>query len=146
MADVKPARQSKFNKVVANTIFSLAKAGKTNDEIAEIIGVSRSTIYVWKQRFPETLDSLNDAKEGIDDMVEVSLLKRALGYSAPEIKYFTDKGIVTDERTVIKHYPPDTTACIFWLKNRRPEDWRASVEPEHNAKPFEFASDPKKKE
>jgi hypothetical protein len=31
-----------------------------------------------------------------------------------------------------EHYPPDTTACIFWPKNRRRDKWRDKHEIEHD--------------
>lgn len=82
----------------------LAQEGKTEDEIAERLGVSKATITNWKQAHPEFLAALKTSKEQADSLVEESLYKKAL------------KG--------------DVTACIFWLKNRQPAKWREKQEVE----------------
>jgi hypothetical protein len=89
------------------------------------------TLNHWKDAHPEFLHSLKQGKEVADAQVEKSLYERALGYSHPEVKVFNNAGeIITYE--VTKHYPPDPTSMIFWLKNRRPEQWRDKQEHDHN--------------
>jgi hypothetical protein len=53
----------------------------------------------------------------------MSLYQRACGYTHKEEKVFCNQGEITTH-VVDKHYPPETTACVFWLKNRKPDDWR----------------------
>lgn len=125
---VKTGRPSKYHPVLATAIVNLAKQGKTVKEIAQTLGIAESTIYLWQAQGGKLSESIKEAKRQVDDMVEASLLQRALGYSAPETKYFAHEGVVVDEKETIKHYPPDATSAIFWLKNRRPEEWRDKVE------------------
>lgn len=97
-----------------------ARDGLTDEQIAKNIGVSVSTLNNWKIKYVEILESLKRGKEVVDRLVENALLKRALGYSYTEITY--EGGVET--KRVVKEVVPDTTAQIFWLKNRKPEDWR----------------------
>ncbi len=100
-----------------------AKLGATEREIAEMFNVSEVTLNAWKNERPEFLAALKLGKEGPDDRVERSLYNRAVGYSFDSIKVFQFQGQIV-EAPVVEHVPPDTTAGIFWLKNRRPELWR----------------------
>jgi hypothetical protein len=65
--------------------------------------------------------------------VERSLYHRAVGYSYDAVKIFMPGGkgkpVIVPYR---EHMPPDTVACIFWLKNRRREEWRDKQEVEHS--------------
>lgn len=101
-----------------------ARDGLTDEQIAENIGITATTLYEWKNRFPEISEALKKGKEVVDIRVENALLKRALGYEYTEERIeISDK----DGRKVIqtvKTVLPDTTAQIFWLKNRRPDKWR----------------------
>ena len=103
-----------------------ARDGLTDEQIAENIGISRSTLSDWKNKFSDISDALKKGKEVVDIQVENALLKRALGYDFQEERVErSDKDGVKVVQT-IKHVPGDTTAQIFWLKNRRPEIGRAS--------------------
>jgi hypothetical protein len=77
-------------------------------------------LNVWKERYPDISDTLKKGKEVIDRQVENALLKRALGYKYDEVTL--ENGVET--KRVTKEVVPDTTAQIFWLKNRRPDEWR----------------------
>lgn len=96
-----------------------ARDGLTDEQIAKNIGVSVSTLNNWKIKYVEILESLKRGKEVVDRQVENALLKRALGYTYEEITY--EGGIET--KRVVKEVVPDTTAQIFWLKNRKRETW-----------------------
>ena len=101
-----------------------ARDGLTDKQIAENIGVAYSTFRDWIKRFPALSAPLKRGKEVIDRQVENALLKRALGYEYVETtKELTDLGL-TVTKQVTKQVAPDTTAQIFWLKNRKPENWR----------------------
>ena len=52
------------------------------------------------------------------------LLKRALGYEYTEKKIEIEANGGKKITQTVKHMAPDTTAQIFWLKNRRPDKWR----------------------
>lgn len=97
-----------------------ARDGLVDEQIAENIGIRAGTLYDWKNRFPDISEALKKGKEVVDRQVENALLKRALGYTYAEITY--ENGAET--KRVIKEVVPDTTAQIFWLKNRKPEIWR----------------------
>ena len=96
----------------------------------------------WKSKYSDICDTLKRGKEVVDIQVENALLKRALGYTYKEVtreKVFnpeTGKYELMPTKEVTKEVVPDTTAQIFWLKNRRPEQWRdkrdVSVEGELN--------------
>lgn len=124
-------RPSKFNDLIFGKIIELAKAGKTNRQIAEIVGIHESTICDWQNVNPEFLFSIKEAKQQADEMVEAALFKRATGYSHPAVKIMQAGGEVIKEEYT-ESYPPDPTAAIFWLKNRRPAEWRDKQELEHS--------------
>lgn len=101
-----------------------ARDGLTEKQIAHNIGISEQTLNVWKNKYTSLSESLKKGKEVVDRQVENALLKRALGYSYIETtkELVGTKMVVTKE--VVKEVQPDTTAQIFWLKNRRPDIWR----------------------
>ena len=109
----------------------LASQGATDREIAEELEVSEATLYRWKHSHPEFRESLRLGKEAADDRVEQSLYRRAVGYSFDAIKIMQYEGqpVIVPH---VEHVPPDTTAGIFWLKNRRREQWRDKQEHEHS--------------
>ena len=110
------------------------EAGFTDQDLADLFGVSRSTINLWKLENKEFSDALKIGKEKADDQVERALYHRALGYSYDAVKVFmpanSDKPVLVPYR---EHVPPDVTACIFWLKNRRPGQWRDVQDHRHMA-------------
>lgn len=97
-----------------------ARDGLTDEQIAKNIGINRDTLYRWKKAYPDFSDALKRGKEVVDRQVENALLKRALGYTYDEVTF--EDGV--EVKRVRKQVVPDTTAQIFWLKNRKPEDWR----------------------
>lgn len=97
-----------------------ARDGLTNEQIAQNIGVSRKTLQEWCVKYGDIGDTLKRGKEVVDRQVENALLKRALGYKYDEVTI--EKGVET--KRVTKEVVPDTTAQIFWLKNRRPDKWK----------------------
>lgn len=101
-----------------------ARDGLTDEQIASNMGISRSTLNVWKDKFSDISDTLKKGKEIVDREVENALLKRALGYEYVETKTKTEGGFVTEITTTTKQVVPDVTAQIFWLKNRKPETWK----------------------
>jgi hypothetical protein len=117
-----------------------ARDGLIDEEIAGKIGIAPSTLYLWKDKYLEIAEALKKGKEVIDFEVEQALLKRALGYSYKEQTYervwnpTLNKYIKVNTKTVTKQVVPDTTAQIFWLKNRKPDKWRDKQEIEHSGK------------
>ena len=101
-----------------------ARDGLTDEQIAANIGIHVRTLYEWKKRNQQIVQSLKKGEEVIDYEVENALLKKALGYTVKEEKLTKDGEVVELEREV----PGDVTAQIFWLKNRKPEKWRNKPE------------------
>lgn len=101
-----------------------ARDGLTDDGIADKIGISRSTLSDWKNKFPDISDALKKGKEVVDIQVENALLKRALGYDYQEEKIERSGKDGIKVTQTLKHIPPDTTAQIFWLKNRQKAKWK----------------------
>jgi hypothetical protein len=123
-------RPSKFKKEYIAQAKKLCKLGATDSEIADFFGIEVRTLYRWKNESDEFCQSLKSGKAEADERVERSLFARALGYEHPEVDIrVVDKEIV--QTPIVKYYPPDTTAAIFWLKNRKPGEWRDKQEVEH---------------
>ena len=121
------ARPSKYKQEFIKQAEKLCMLGATDIEIADFFEVNVATLYRWKNEQPKFCESLKVSKAIADDRVERSLFARASGYEHEEV----DIRVVMNEiiqTPIRKFYPPDTTACIFWLKNRRPEEWRDKVE------------------
>lgn len=101
----------------------LAEFGATLREIGEFFEISERSVINWMHWYPEFAAAVKTGKDIADDRVEQSLYRRALGYRYDAKKVFLHEG-----KPVIVEYeevcPPDTTACIFWLKNRRKDEWR----------------------
>ena len=112
-----------------------ARDGLTNIQIAHNCGVTENTFYRWQRSYPEIAEAVAKGKEVIDIQVENALLKRALGYEAEETKTYAkkDKGgnTQTHVEKIKKHIPGDTTAMIFWLKNRKAKEWNEKYHLEH---------------
>ena len=93
------------------------------------MGISTTSLYDYQLKFPEITDALKRGKAPVDTEVESALLKRARGgfeVKEKRIEKWKDADGVERDHTVIitREVPPDTTAQIFWLKNRRPDIWR----------------------
>ena len=105
-----------------------ARDGLTDEQIAENIGINVCTLYDWKNKYPNIADALKDGKDVADRQVENALFKSALGYTFDEVtKELKDDELVVT-KVVHKEVQPNTTAQIFWLKNRKRAEWRDRVE------------------
>lgn len=117
-----------------------ARDGLTDEQIAGNMGINVRTLYLWKKKNVQIFQSLKVGKEVADIEVENALRKKALGFRETEqtvstrrtVEYENGKRVREVTEPVVteveKYYPPDTTAQIFWLKNRRPEQWRDKQE------------------
>lgn len=101
-----------------------ARDGLSDEQIAHNMGISRSTLSEWKNKYSDIADTLKKTKEIVDREVENALFKRAMGYKYDEVTY--ERG--EEVKRVTKEVAPDTTAQIFWLKNRKPAEWRDKIE------------------
>lgn len=114
-----------------------AREGLTEEQIAHNMKISVKTLYNWKNKELQILQALKKGKKVVDFEVENALLKRALGYEYEELTY--ESGILT--KKVKKQVPPDTTAQIFWLKNRKPSSWRDKVIDNENEEAIKNANE-----
>lgn len=134
---------------------SLCRRGLTLPEIAAEFGIARSTLCAWKKRYPEFSEAMEAGKGTADAQVENSLFQKSLGYNAAVKKTFKLRTVRYNEETGKKieereelvegvdevHVAADTTAMIFWLKNRCPDTWRDVQRMEHGGK-VEVSHDP----
>jgi transcriptional regulator with XRE-family HTH domain len=127
------ARPTKFKEEYQQLCNRLAEYGLTDRQMSHALGVTEQTFNNWKLSHKEFFESLKRGKKLSDETVKRSLWERATGYDHYEDKIFNNGGEELVVSTV-KHYPPDTTAAIFWLKNRDPEKWREKQEVEHKHK------------
>ena len=119
-----------------------ARDGLTDEQIANNMGISVASLYNYKNQHLEILEALKKGKEVVDIEVENALLKKCFGYNVPVKKTFKLKQTEYDPETGKKikeyeklvegydevHIPADTTSQIFWLKNRKPKQWKDKVE------------------
>lgn len=127
------ARPSKYDPIITTVLArALAREGHTDEEIAERLDppIGVATLNRWKRDYPEFHEALKQGKSIVDAQVEESLLRRALGFSTTETRLEAKSdefGRPLRGGRVIKitrEVPPDSTAAIFWLKNRKPVQWR----------------------
>lgn len=128
----KDGRPTKFKEEYCIQVEKLCKLGATDKEIADFFEVDVSTIAEWKLEYSNFSDSIKAGKDLADANVAERLYQRALGFEHPseEIKVVSmgKEGSVIERVPIIKIYPPDPTAAIFWLKNRQPGKWRDKQE------------------
>jgi hypothetical protein len=131
----KPGRPSGYQASFAKQAEKLCSLGATDIEIADFFEIDVRTLYRWKHDHPELCQALNVGKVTADERVTHSLYQRAIGYEQEAVKIFMPAGA---KEPVYAPYrekvAPDTTAAIFWLKNRRPDLWRDKHEHEHTGK------------
>lgn len=123
-----------------------ARDGLTDEQIAKNMGIALSTLKLWKNGHPAILAALKRGKEVIDIEVENALLNKAMGfkvtvkksYKVKDVEYDNGRKVKESERIEMvdeeQYIPPDTTAQIFWLKNRKPAEWRDKQNIEHTGK------------
>lgn len=99
-----------------------ARDGLILEEIAYNMGINRSTLYKWQRSYIPIDNALKNGRAVADRKVENALFNRAIGGDVTEVKVTEGK----DGKSVVtttKHVPADVTACIYWLKNRKPDEW-----------------------
>ena len=107
-----------------------ARDGLSDKEIAHNIGISQGTMVNWKKAYPKIAAALKKNKEVANRIVENALFKRATGFEYTEtteervFNKTTNQFEIVVTKKVNKVVLPDTTAQIFWLKNRKPAEWR----------------------
>lgn len=126
-------RPTKYKDEYAEQVYKLCLLGATDEKLADFFDVDEATINRWKKNNAEFCESVKRGKEIADSEIAESLFHRAKGYSHDAVKIMTVAsgdgcGSRIEEVEYTEHYPPDTTACIFWLKNRQREHWRDKTE------------------
>jgi hypothetical protein len=129
--DKKLGRPSFYRPEYAAIATELCENGATDHELSIAFSVTTRTISRWKIAHADFSLALKTAKDIADERVEMTLYHRAVGYSFEAVKIMQHEGKAVVYEYV-EHIPPDTTAMIFWLKNRRPDRWRDKHEVEHS--------------
>ncbi len=125
-------RPTKYKPEYCKIATAMCALGATDAQLADALDVSVSTVALWKVQHKEFSDARKLPKEEADDKVEQSLYRRAMGYEHDDVDIRVIEGQVV-QTPIRKIYPPDTTAGIFWLKNRRAQQWRDKIEQEIKA-------------
>lgn len=125
----KAGRPSKYKDLDLTQVKAVAEKGWTDIEMAKFFEVAESTWYKWKLDYPQFSEVLKEWKAIADENVVRSLYERATGYAHSDTHISNYQGDIT-ETPIVKHYPPDATSAIFWLKNRQPDKWRDKKEVE----------------
>lgn len=125
----KVGRPSSYKPEYATQAAKLCKLGATDADLADFFGVATSTIWRWSGQYAEFCNALKTAKDLADERVERSLYQKAVGYEYDAVKIFQYEGSPV-EVPYREKVAPDTTAAIFWLKNRRKAEWRDRIEQE----------------
>lgn len=131
-------RPTDYREEYCEQVEKLCKLGLIDKEIADFFDVDESTINNWKIAHPKFFESIKKGKTLADANVADRLYQRAMGYTHDAVKIFPSGGEAEDrEGNKVKgplivpyqeHYPPDTVAAIFWLKNRQKDKWRDKQE------------------
>jgi len=125
-------RPSGYKAAFAKQAEKLASLGATDIEVADFFEVDVRTLYRWKHSHPEFCQALNVGKDKADERVVNSLFQRAVGYEQDAVKIFMPAGSPAPVYAPFREkIAPDTTAAIFWLKNRQRDQWRDKQDVEH---------------
>lgn len=122
-------RPSSYKAEYAAQAEKLCLLGATDAELADFFGISERTLYRWKSQHETFSQALKAGKERADDRVERSLYQRATGFEFDSEKVFQFQGQIVRAQ-IRERVHPDVTACIFWLKNRRRNDWASNPNPD----------------
>lgn len=127
MSVAKVGRPTKYKAEFARQAKQLCEHGFTDEELAKFFDVHTATLYRWKTEHPGFREAIKIGGAPCDDRVERSLYQKATGYTIETEKVFNANGEVLRAKT-FENIPPDTGAAIFWLKNRRKDQWRDKTE------------------
>lgn len=138
-------RPTSFQSEYVDQVERLCRTGAIDTDIAEFFNVAVSTVYEWKNAFPEFSEAIKRGKSKVDREVADKLIDRAMGakfvvqkeVKLKSVSYVNGKKDSEEERVEVvdlqMEAPPDTQALIFFLKNRRPDLYRDRQEVEHSA-------------
>jgi hypothetical protein len=109
---------------------SMIRNGKTEEEVAKVIGIDTDTLRKWKKRYPDFEGAIKNGRLPADEVVESALYKRARGMTYDELEYRyvynheKKRYCETLAKRTKKTLAPDIGAICFWLKNRRGDVWK----------------------
>lgn len=127
-------RPTDYKPAYAEGASKLARLGATDAEIADFYDVDVRTIYRWKIAHEEFCQALKAGKNEADARVERALYHRAIGYEQENVKIFMPASASEPVYApYVEKITPDVTAAIFWLKNRKPQEWRDKQELDHTS-------------
>jgi len=128
-----PGRPTKYRTDFIARV--LRMEGLTHADMAKNLGIALSSFNAYRNMYVAFSDAIKETDTKTDNIVQSALFKRATGYSCPDTKaqwiFDKDGGGHWEYADLVKHYPPDSTALIFWLKNRDPDKWRDKHDIEH---------------
>jgi len=119
-----------FRSEFADHAMNYCRLGASHADLAEFFKVDVATIDRWKVEHPAFCEAVKKGQTLADDEVVNRLFRQACGYSQVVTKHANYKGQFTDSLEYVKHHRPDTRACIYWLNNRRPDQWRNKISTE----------------
>ena len=128
MAGKRVGRPSAYREEYAEQAARLALLGMTNQEMAKFFQTSHETLNRWMNTYPKFHDAIKNGREPADGQVVASLFRRACGYTTEEddIRVAGGQVVITP---IMKHYPPDPMACMYWLNNRQRGRWSRNPNP-----------------
>ena len=128
-------RPTKYKEEFAEQAKKLCKLGATDSELANFFNVTIPTIDNWKLTHPKFFGAIKTAKQEADNRVERRLYEKAMGYEQDAVKIFMPASATEPVYAPYREkIAPDTTAAIFWLKNRQKEKWRDTKDHELSGK------------
>lgn len=126
-----PTAVFKYDADFPEQAFHLTKVGGVRADLAEAFGCGEDQIDEWIKKYPEFRDAMEKGREARNSYVIKALFHRAKGYSIEQTKVFIDKFGTVTKVPYIENYPPDSHACMFWLRNRDPANWKEVSKSEH---------------
>jgi len=124
-------RPTKYRDEYAEQARKLCEMGATDYEIARFFDVDTVTVHRWRIQHNDFCNAVRAGKDNADERVVRSLFNRAVGYTFESEKVFQNSGQIV-RAEIIEHVPPDPSAALNWLKNRRPKEWRDKQDHEHS--------------
>lgn len=140
MSELEVGRPTKYKEEYNDQVYRLCLLGATDKDIAQFFDVCEATVNNWKIEFPEFLESLKKGKELADMQVAAKLFDRATGAVIKQQQAHKLKRTIYENGRKVEEFeeievvdlmqeqPPDTTALIFWLKNRKSTQWRDKID------------------
>lgn len=128
VAPKRVGRPSLYKPEYANLAYKFCLLGATNADLARNFEVHISSIDEWVATRPEFSSAIKKGKDEADANVATRLYSRAMGYEQKAVKIASTPDGAEHITEYTERFPPETAACIFWLKNRQPGKWRDKLD------------------